>query len=288
MQSLSGEGKQGERRSVLQALQAIGQPSQQLEVRKLVRGLASAAEDVRLKGIIGYIGDTNGRCGLAVAQEARNAVLDFRRIPHTSPALLILGNPRARTTCIDCWTLGLCPTSFQSAGCREKTRGRVVTIAHSSAFGEAGTGGFTSYFLASAFEKARNFVFTPRFNVTADGCSRNCDLENALAKRELCKRLFHLLSSGPQVYMQPTGMLSITGIATEQPFFKKFLERWKLRCGLSRSLRGGTVLWIVALTLTSDTGTDPGSIMFWKHSDSKQNCCRAGRMSLTGRSTKER
>lgn len=57
-----------------------------MEVRRMVRGLASAAEDMRLKGVIGYIGDTNGRCGLAVAQEARNAVLDFRRIPNTSPA----------------------------------------------------------------------------------------------------------------------------------------------------------------------------------------------------------
>lgn len=141
-----------------QALQAIGQPSQQLEVRKLVRGLASAAEDVRLKGVIGYIGDTNGRCGLAVAQEARNAVLDFRRIPHTSPTLFILRFSRAHATCFDYWTWGLWPASIQSAGCREKSRGRVVTIAHSSAFGEAGTGGFTSYFLASGFEKARNFV----------------------------------------------------------------------------------------------------------------------------------
>jgi hypothetical protein len=29
--------------------------------------------------------------------------------------------------------------------------------------------------------------------------------------------------------MQPTGLLSLTGLSVEQPFIKNFLDRWKVR-----------------------------------------------------------
>lgn len=70
------------------ALQAL-LPSKKLELRKLVKGLDEASKDNRLNGVIAYIGDINGRCGLAVAQEARNAVLDFRwALPRSCPGRL--------------------------------------------------------------------------------------------------------------------------------------------------------------------------------------------------------
>lgn len=125
-------------------LQFLGQATRKLQIRDLVKALSNASGDERLKGIVAHIGDANASCGLALAEEARRAVLDFRKKNHNQAA----------------------------------------TVAFSTSFGESGSQGFATYFLASAFEK---------------------------------------------VYMQPTGLLSLTGLSVEQPFIKKFLDRWKVR-----------------------------------------------------------
>ena len=46
----------------------------------------------------------------------------------------------------------MCPEAGQTCG-REKTQGRLPTVAYADAFGAAGAGGTLTYYLATAFDK---------------------------------------------------------------------------------------------------------------------------------------
>lgn len=50
-----------------------------LQVRKVVRALNEAADDKRVLGLVAYVGSSTASAGLAVTQELRAAVQDFRQ-----------------------------------------------------------------------------------------------------------------------------------------------------------------------------------------------------------------
>lgn len=107
---------------------------------------------------------------------------------------------------------------------REDSSGRSPSVVHADAFGAAGAGGTLTYYLATAFDK-----------VSCSRCNVICCLHALLAhirqpaahlcKQDLCNsRAMHL-----QVYMQPSGLLSISGLASSTPFLRDFFAQWKVR-----------------------------------------------------------
>ncbi|CAL5221921.1 g4192 [Coccomyxa viridis] len=133
-----------ERSATNPLIQNLGRVRKQLELKQVVEALKIAGSDSRVKGLTATIGANEQFMGLAQIQELRNAVADFR----------------------------------------EKTQGRLPTVAYADAFGAAGAGGTLTYYLATAFDK---------------------------------------------VYMQPSGLLSISGLASSTPFLRDFFAKWKVR-----------------------------------------------------------
>ena len=95
---------------------------------------------------------------------------------------------------------------------------------YADAFGAAGAGGTLTYYLATAFDK----VSFSRQTVIWSLHALLAHIRQAAAhlrKQEVCySRAMHL-----QVYMQPSGLLSISGLASSTPFLRDFFAQWKVR-----------------------------------------------------------
>ena len=101
---------------------------------------------------------------------------------------------------------------------REDSCGRSPTVAYADAFGAAGAGGTLTYYLASAFDKV-----SPTRHI-ASCCSHACLAHTRQLQVTYASRAVHL-----QVYMQPSGLLSISGLASSTPFLRDFFAQWKMR-----------------------------------------------------------
>ena len=115
-----------------------------------------------------------------------------------------------------------CDTTVSLSLCgwlrRENSCGRCPTVAYADAFGAAGAGGTLTYYLASAFDK----VSLTRY--TTSCCCHAFLAPQRQLQVTYASRAVHL-----QVYMQPSGLLSISGLASSTPFLRDFFAQWKVR-----------------------------------------------------------
>ena len=117
------------------------------------------------------------------------------------------------TACDATVSLSLCGWRRREDSCE-----RSPTVAYADAFGAAGAGGTLTYYLASAFDK----VGLTRH--VASCCSHAFLARSRQLQVTCASRAVHL-----QVYMQPSGLLSISGLASSTPFLRDFFAHWKVR-----------------------------------------------------------
>lgn len=230
----------------LRALLSPGTPKP-LQLSAVCEALLAAGDDPRVKGLLALLG-AQPAGGLAQVQELRSAVAEFRWAgqalaqAHSGGLAGLLGWSAAPASCTastpgaacDTWSRGHlsqhlvvlnpCPSNF-----RRRAGDRAPTVAYADAFGERGSGGTAAFYLASAFDH----IFLQVGGRRRRACFSHSQL--GYSGRQLQVHLFgtELWPANPpllpSLLPQPTGLVSVTGLAAQGIYARGFLERWSIK-----------------------------------------------------------
>ena len=169
----------------------------QLALSQVVEVVRAAGSDVRVGGLLGLLSSqAEGGMGLAQVQEVRDAVTEFRRV--SRPVLATEGADNHAPPARAAWRLRPHPG-------RPRPRWHSYLIVPTHALNLACR-------RRSALRGAATVAYTDAFGEAGGGTAT-----------------YYLATAFDFIFMQPTGMLSATGLSATTTFARGLLDRWRVR-----------------------------------------------------------